>query len=506
MKDVYYNDTPFKDEIGKPLAAEAFAGQMETASAGGRAAAGPGQGHGDRVSDLAGPGGKVPARAVDVGFVSYRLSRVTAEGSVYTIAPRFIMPQNSVDMPKDVTRRFWLAVKTPADAKPGLYKGTVTVKAEKGGAAEVPLELTVRTGTLDPLDIPAGPWGYTLNIPWFDDDPACKAFNQAMAEKSLRKMREYGFTIFSGAPHIRYQGFKDGKPVLDFSAADPIMKLAKDLGFLAVSGYGGGVSGFDAYFQDTNAMNAAGFKDYSEFIKAVYTEVQKHADAAGWLPVHYNLGDEPLEEAAVRAAENAAAYSKAFPKGPPFFSAATSFEGKDTKKPHYLFAKALQISNLNGHDEDSVKLIHDAGRDWAFYNGGNRWTFGYYMYKAVKQFDMKFRITWHWSCAAGDPFYALDAREDDYAFASATPDGGLMMWLECERIREGVDDYRLMLTLAHLAKEKAGTPAAKAAEDLIAQRMAAFKLGQREHDPLFPIDDWQTFRHKMADAIEALRK
>ena len=38
------------------------------------------------VSDLPGPGGTIPARAIDVGYVSYRLSRVTMEGTVYTIA------------------------------------------------------------------------------------------------------------------------------------------------------------------------------------------------------------------------------------------------------------------------------------------------------------------------------------------------------------------------------------------------------------------------------------
>ncbi len=64
-------------------------------------------------------------------------------------------------------------------------------------------------------------------------------------------MREYGFTTCSGFPHIAYRGFKDGKPVLDFTAADAEMKLAKELGFLAVITYGGGVSGFDAYYQDT---------------------------------------------------------------------------------------------------------------------------------------------------------------------------------------------------------------------------------------------------------------
>ena len=43
---------------------------------------------------------------------------------------------------------------------------------EQGAAAEVPVEFRVRTGTLDPVDIPAGPWGYTIGMPWYGDDPA----------------------------------------------------------------------------------------------------------------------------------------------------------------------------------------------------------------------------------------------------------------------------------------------------------------------------------------------
>ena len=105
--------------------------------------------------------------------------------------------------------------------------------------------------------------------------------------------------------------------MLDFTTADRQMKLAKDLGFLAVASYGAGVSGFNAYNQDPSAMTAAGFQDYAAFVKAVYSEVQKHADANGWIPVYYNLADEPLGDDTVRAAENAEAYRRAFPKGPP---------------------------------------------------------------------------------------------------------------------------------------------------------------------------------------------
>jgi len=62
-------------------------------------------------------------------------------------------------------------------------------------------------------------------------------------------------------------------------------------------------------------MSSAGFKDYTAFIRAVYGEIQKHADANDWLPVYYNLGDEPLGDELVRSAENAEAYRRAFPRG-----------------------------------------------------------------------------------------------------------------------------------------------------------------------------------------------
>jgi hypothetical protein len=91
MQDVYYNDTPLAAEIGLPLAGEAFAGEYEPLTL----ALVPLRDLGEvqvAVSDLTGPAGTIPASAIDVGFVSYRISRVTMQGSVYTIRPRLIMP------------------------------------------------------------------------------------------------------------------------------------------------------------------------------------------------------------------------------------------------------------------------------------------------------------------------------------------------------------------------------------------------------------------------------
>ncbi len=359
-KEVYYNDTPLKKEIGVPLSGEAFAGEYQPLTMSMVPLKDLGQVT-VTAGDLSGPAGVIPAKAIDVGFVSYRVTRVTMEGSVYTIKPRFVMPENTVDMPKDMTRRFWLTVKTPATARPGVYRGQVAVQTQNGGTANVPVEFRVRAGTLDPVDIPAGPYSYTISVPWYEDDPKTAQYNREATLKSLKKMREYGFTSCSGFPHIAYRGFKDGKPVLDFTAADAEMKLAKQLGFLAVNTYGGGVSGFDAYHKDEGVMAAAGFKDYTAFIKAVYGEVQKHAEAQGWIPVYYNLGDEPMGDELTRSAENAEAYRRAFPKGPPYFTGASSFAGSDRNDPHLRLGKALHAVSWNGHDEASVKLLHELG-------------------------------------------------------------------------------------------------------------------------------------------------
>jgi hypothetical protein len=397
-------------------------------------------------------------------------------------------------------------VKVPGDAPAGLYRGDVTFASADGSSVALPLELTVRPGALDALDVPAGPWGHTIDTKWYGDDAAASEWNDAMARKSLARIRDYGFTSFSGAPSVSYGGFRDDRPVLNFSAGDAQMKRAREAGFtMPITNYTQ-FGGLDLYYIDETAMKAAGFKDYSLFIRAVFSAVQKHAVEAGWLPVYWNLCDEPIGDNLTRAIANARAYRQAFPDGLPFFSGATSVTSSDPAEPHLQLAQALHVANVNTHTEDAIALIHKAGSDWAFYNGGNRWTFGGYMYKAVQEFGMKFRHSWHWNNVSGDPYYALDGREDDYAWCNSAPDGTLIPSLDFERLREGVDDYRMILTLARLAKEKKGTPEAAAADKLLSERLASFKLGQRDHDALFGAADWNEWRTKVSDAIAALRR
>ena len=498
MEDIYYNDTPRSGERISKLSGEAFAGEHEPVTFSlvplrdlGNVAV--------KVSDLRGSSGTIPSSAIDVGYISYRLSRVAMDGSIYTIKPRLIMPKSAVDMPKDITRTFLLTVNTPKNAAAGQYEGEITVTAS-GQDFKLPLSFRVRKGTLDDVDIPVGPWGSTIDLPWRGDD-ASRATYEKLKRAGLEKLREYGFNFATGAPNIQYSGFRNGQPVLDFSRADADMKLLRELGFVAFCDYGGGLSGLNKYYQDEAAMRTAGTNDYSAFVKAIYTAIQRHADAQNWIPVYYNLADEPIGDDMTRSRANAEAYRKAFPKGPPFFTGASSYGGNDPNDPHLLLGRAFHIANWNIHSEESVRLLQRAGADWAFYNGGNRWTLGDYMFKCVREFNMKFRLSWHYNCAAGNPYYALDCREDDYAWINAAPGGNMILSVDFDRLREGVYDYRRLQTLERLAREKNDA----AAKSLIDARMKSFKLGQREHGALFPMSDWQEFRQKTSDAIERLR-
>ncbi len=503
MDDVQVNSIPRREEVTGELSVFASAGELEPIVF----SLFPLRDCGElkvSLTDLEAPDGKtMPASAVQVGLVSHRLSRVTMEGTVYTIAPRLIVPRAVAPIAEGVTTTFWLMLRVPQDARAGMYRGKINLSFADGTADSMDLSARIFATPLDELDVPAGPWGSSISLPWYGEDLG--DYDRVMYRKCLAKMREYGCTSFSGIPTLRIRGWQDGKPDIDFDRADWEMAEARAAGFDdIVVNYNGGIRGFDNYRIDRGAMQNAGFADYTDFLRAVLAEVDAHARAAGWLPAAYNLCDEPIGDAIAASAENARAWRDAAP-GTLLTTGATSLRSPEPDDPHLPLAGALKIANLNLHDRAAIEAIRAAGSDWAFYNGGNRWTFGTYMYKCAQEYGMCFRLSWHWNNCAGDPYYALDCREDDYAWCVTNAAMDLIPTLHFEReIREGIDDYRYMLTLARLVREKPDHPAAAAARELIDGKLAAFELGQRDHNAKWPMEEFREYRLALAETIEKL--
>ena len=505
MKDVPVNAVPRREEVTREISVFASAGQEQPLvfslyplRSVGKVTV--------TVSDMRSETGSsvIPAAAFRPGVVSHRLTRVTGDGAVYTISPRYIMPRDNSDIALGATTTFWFTLHTPDHVKGGVYQGSITLRSADGHIETIPLRLRLFATKLDELDVAAGPWGSTLGMPWNRPEDLGD-YSREMYRKSLAKIREYGCTTFSGIPTIRISEWKDHRPIIDFKQGDQEMADARAAGFKSVVvNYNGGIGGFNNYEIDEPAMRAAGFSNYVEFLRAVLTEVANHAKAADWLPVAYNLCDEPIGDAAVSAAANAKAWAEAAPKDM-LTTGATSVEGARADDPHLLLAAALRVPNLNGHDDASIKAIQAKGGSWAFYNGGSRWTFGTYMFKCAHQYDMKFRLSWHWNVAAGDPYYALDCREDDYCWCATNAGHELIPSIHFDReIRAGIDDYRYMLTLSRLLKAKPTHSGAEAARRLLDEKLASFKPGDRDHDTKWPAEEFQQYQLKLAEAIERL--
>lgn len=408
----------------------------------------------------------LPASTLNPGWIDYRISRITMEGSVYSVGPRFWHPLPAPAAP-GVTRTFWFRVRPPVGTEPGRYQGMITVKAHNGKTRSFPLTVNVLPFSLDPIkDVAVGPWGASIPLPWLGKDPKTAEWGWQMFSKSLDVIRDAGGTSFSGIPQVRVSG-KDQRIKLDTTMADKQMALARSKGFRhLISSYGAGVTGYTMYGSgggaDANASKAAGFPDAQSFLKAVYQAIDEHAKQNNWLPVAWNICDEPIGDAVKQSVANALVHRKAA-EGLELttFMGATSMTGNNPKDPHYELVKALLLPSLNLHDEGSLSVLREAGNRLSFYNGASRWTYGRYMKMLVLKHQLDLRLSWHFNVAVGDPYYALDCREDDYSWYNTDADQTMIPSMALlTQIIPGLNDYRYLSTLQRLLKERPGSTAA----------------------------------------------
>ena len=457
----------------------------------------------------AGPSGKnvrpLSKEVVKPGWLDYRITRSTMAGSVYTVAPRYWHP-TPAPAGTNVTRSFWLRTTPPAGVEPGPYKGTVTIRPEKGRAQSIPVILNVLPFQLDPItDLAVGPWGIGMRMPWLYNNKDAEKWQWRMFEKTLDVLKESGSTSFSGVPHIKVKAEK-GRISLDTSLADKEMALIRSKGFShLLSAYGVSLSAYQMYGNnsgpDVAAADRAGFPDVESFLEAVYGAIDEHAVSHDWLPVAWNLCDEPVDSAVKGAATNALAHRKAAAGlKRTTFMGETSMTGKDPNNPHYDLVRALLIPSLNNHDEDSLNVLENAGNRFSFYNGESRWTYGRYMKMLKSKHNLALRLSWHYNIVAGDPYYALDCREDDYSWYNTDANQTMVPSVFfLGQILPGLNDYRYLSTLERLLKEKPKHPAADKGRKVF-QEMMALTPGTDRNVP----SDATQFENDRKAIIEAI--
>ena len=98
-----------------------------------------------KASALTGEAGEIPASAIDVRLLTYwniGYPRYTSR-TTYRRTPELLERVTVHSSPAGECQRWWLTVRVPDAAKPGGYRGTLSVRDDHSGAVEIPVALRV---------------------------------------------------------------------------------------------------------------------------------------------------------------------------------------------------------------------------------------------------------------------------------------------------------------------------------------------------------------------------
>ncbi len=443
------------------------------------------------------PGPDFPPAKVQV--VWYNTSR--GFGTIaYHIRPHTLRVQDTVALPRDVSREIVVTVNVPPDAKPGTHEAKLTVSDAAGAELlAVPLVMTVHDVLLErDTDFLMGFFG--LEPP---DTMLMPSQPGPALEQTLDLLREHGMNALSGGPSFRLVGWRDGQPQVDFGSCDEFFALCRKHGFMkAINGYGGlrFVGLHDGYEKGDTAKKVeqdSGLDYETAFLRA-WEVVDTHARANSWPLIYYAMCDETrVREVAERELEFMRLMAKASAKFPQTVRTSGAYSVDFTSRPtdendlktwHQRFFGALDASSLNGHDRSVMDEAKKLGKEVHIYNQGtSRYSFGLYQWSEFRK-GVTARWQWHLNILHGYQFFDLDGREPDTAMICYGRNA-IYPTIAFERSREGAEDFYLYETLAHTidANQKANRKPAETqrAAELLQRLTDSVALNQHDEPPGF---------------------
>ncbi|MGN0234236.1 MAG: glycoside hydrolase domain-containing protein [Bacteroidaceae bacterium] len=130
------------------------------------------------VSDLRNGKALIPASAINKYFVRYVMTDWHENMADSFLLPDHLSPDTEMKVAAHTTRPLWLDIRVPQDAKPGTYKGTLTVSCD-GQTFTLPLSLQVCSRVL-----PApSEWAFHLDL-WQNPFAVARYFNVPLWSKA----------------------------------------------------------------------------------------------------------------------------------------------------------------------------------------------------------------------------------------------------------------------------------------------------------------------------------
>ena len=439
----------------------------------------------------------LPGAEVNSWRVRHLLERVTFDGGVYRVAPRLLAPLDDAAMRERVaageTRQWVFDVRPNAGDEPSALEGSFDLTYDGGRRMSVPVRVHVPRRPLVSLASTGLQVGWLGHAPGMSPAvyPEVEARRRALTLDALDGLARAGFSAVTGGlgagPVLT--GFDaDGAALLDLTdAAFTLDALAARAAAWpgAVSTYGGLAWGGLPLYGTTPVVHG---RPFDEALHSALSAFEGARQAHAWPRVRISVGDEPAGEAA--AASTALAQAIRATGLGVESDVFTSLEGADD--PRMALVEAVDLALLTHHTTDALDLLHARGERWGLYNQAGRYRRGLYLY-ALRERGLEAYYQFAFGSAGADPYYALDAREDDLCAVFTHPRYGLLPTTFARGFERAVSDLRVALTLERAAAESPVGPARSRAEAWLAQRVLEAPVGHATRDPY---DDTQ---------LEALR-
>ncbi len=401
------------------------------------------------VTDLAGPGGKLAAgKDVILRTVECVPARAGGGSSAkgWQVQPAWLRTNAPVAVPAGEARAWQVTVRVPAGAKPGDYRGTLTLSAD-GGKVAWPIRFRVLPFALDAAPHVAR-GAYISSI---------------LSEELIASLRDHGCNAASMwvtgglAPTVT-----DGRCTAAVTPAmDRYLKALKAAGFVNMVFFGGGDN---RYSNPGNLPARTGAKvgtpEFAKYYGQWWADIRAREKANGWPEMICSPFDEPVKTPA-KIANYLICYD-AVKKAAPTTKLFCVFMNR-AWAAEKLGAKA-DIWSCNGAFESNAavrdKLAAAGGGRRLLYPytmctlrmrpGSVRWSTGFGPWKFGADGIYFWAYVWH----SIDPFNDLDHGFSDWTPVARDIDGKLYDSLAWEGWREGVDDRRYVETAVRIAREK----------------------------------------------------
>jgi hypothetical protein len=404
-------------------------------------------------SDLTGDAGRIPKENVEI--CSVESSGQMERKILLKLGKKWNMPAYS-------TEHFWCTVKVPDDARPGIYKGKLTVTASDQEICSISIVLEV-------LDIKLAEPPFALGLNYSNPN------NQAALEAHLADMRRHGMTCV--APLYNFH-----LPVNDSNTAElgNFIESYKNAGFTK-----------PLYFatpMNLQLSSLAGYGDetskrwqqkYIQVMMLLHAEVLRHN-----IPVLMSIGDE-LTNKGIEGVQIAGRLARFVWEELPEIATTSDMNGYMEVMAMAPYLNVATFNNgwdgIDHHNKGRhllnkqfiVELQAKTGAIPWFVNAGvGRFPFGFFFWKMTK-YGVKGKVEW---------YYNLDNSRGSLV---RTEGANIRPTLDYERSREGIDDLKYLCTLEKLVAR------AKNLGKAAAERQEAEALLKKIADGI--ADDWTAY-------------